>query len=59
MSGIVDEWRNISMLALPQLIGERTRDHKTPHRLMNIELVISLGEAWTRLLQVERALSHA
>ncbi len=57
-SGIAEEWRNISMLALPQLLGERTRDHKVPHRLMNIELVISLAEAWKRLAEVERALSH-
>jgi hypothetical protein len=56
---IADEWRNISTLALPQLAGECTRDHKMPHRLMNIELVISLAEAWKRLAEVERALSHA
>jgi hypothetical protein len=54
---IVDEWRNIATLALPELTGERTQDHKFPHRLMNVELVISLAEAWKRLAEVEHALA--
>jgi hypothetical protein len=54
---IVAEWRNIATLALPELTGERTKDHKLAHRLMNIELVISLAEAWQRLAEVEHALS--
>jgi hypothetical protein len=54
---IVDEWRNIAALALPELTGERTQDHKLPHRLMNVELVISLAEAWKRLAEVEHTLA--
>jgi hypothetical protein len=54
---IVAEWRNIATLALPELTGERTKDHKLAHRLMNIELVISLAEAWKRLAEVEHALA--
>ena len=56
-SEVVDEWRNIAALALPELTGERTNDYKLPHRLMNVELVISLAEAWKRLAEVEHALA--
>jgi hypothetical protein len=54
---MAEEWRNITSLAPPQLAGELTRDHKIPHRLMNVELVISLAEASKRLAEVEGALS--
>ncbi len=54
---IMAEWRNIATLALPEMTGERTTDHKLAHRLMNIELVISLAEAWKRLAEVEHALA--
>jgi hypothetical protein len=54
---VVDEWRNIATLALPELTGERTKGHKLPHRLMNVELVVSLAEAWKRLAEVEHALA--
>ena len=54
---IVDEWCNIATFALPELTGERTQDQKVPHRLMNVELVISLAETWKRLVEVEQALA--
>ncbi|MBM3573341.1 MAG: hypothetical protein FJX52_13445 [Alphaproteobacteria bacterium] len=54
---IAGEWNNIAGLALPELVGEQVRNHKTSHRLMNIELVISLAEAWKRLAEVEQALA--
>jgi len=54
---MAEQWRNIANLAPPELTGEHTRAHKIPHRLMNVELVISLAEAWKRLAEVESALS--
>ena len=56
---VADEWRNIATLARAELTGERTKDHKLPHRLMNIELVISLAEAWKRLAEVEHAFAQS
>ena len=56
---LAEEWRNIATLALPELTGEPTRNHKVPHRLMNVELVISMAEAWKRLAEVELALARA
>ena len=54
---IVDEWCNIATFALPELTGDRTKDQKVPHRLMTVELVISLAETWKRLVEVEQALA--
>ncbi|MEO5699641.1 MAG: hypothetical protein ABIS17_09270 [Casimicrobiaceae bacterium] len=56
---IVSQWCNIATLALPELIGDRPRSHEVPHRLMNVELVISLAEAWRRLAEVELALADS
>jgi hypothetical protein len=56
---IATEWRNIAALAPPELTGPRTKNHKPAHRLMNIELIVSLAEAWKRLAEVESALASS
>ncbi len=56
---IVNEWHNIATLAVAEMTAEHTQDHKVPHKLMNVELVISLAEAWKRLVEVEQVLAQS
>ncbi|MEO8345643.1 MAG: hypothetical protein ABI607_08110 [Betaproteobacteria bacterium] len=55
---LVEEWCNIATLSLSELNGEPAQSHEVPHRLMNVELVISLAEAWKRLVEIELVLAH-